>query len=210
MILSPNNIYYIYNEGNNNQQVFFLREDYLLFMDLYKSLVSPFIETIAWCLQPVCFEFMIQTTDDCIKKTKQGSIFIDPVSNGFRILLSTFAQAMNNKLHRTGSLWKQKTKSELLVKPYPTPGKRSFNLNESKTLFSRIHHRPVEAGLVLKPEDWEFSSYRDFAGTRNGNLVNTKLATQFCGYNPHKFPNPAPLKKTGSQKQTSHTFKNST
>jgi hypothetical protein len=33
-----------------------------------------------------------------------------------------------------------------------------------------IHLNPVAAGLVEHPEDWEFSSYRDYVGTRQGTL----------------------------------------
>jgi hypothetical protein len=33
-----------------------------------------------------------------------------------------------------------------------------------------IHLNPVAAGLVSKAEDWEFSSYRDYLGLRNGTL----------------------------------------
>jgi len=38
--------------------------------------------------------------------------------------------------------------------------------------FNYIHNIPVKAGLVKKPEDWEFSSYADIIGLRNGTLAN--------------------------------------
>ena len=40
--------------------------------------------------------------------------------------------------------------------------------------FLYIHQNPLQAGLVNKLEDWEFSSYLDYVGLRNGTLVNTK------------------------------------
>jgi hypothetical protein len=33
-----------------------------------------------------------------------------------------------------------------------------------------IHLNPVAAGLVRRLEDWEFSSYLEFVGLRNGTL----------------------------------------
>ena len=42
--------------------------------------------------------------------------------------------------------------------------------------FHYIHNNPVNAGLVIKKEDWEFSSYQDYNGLRNGSLINKSLA----------------------------------
>jgi len=33
-----------------------------------------------------------------------------------------------------------------------------------------IHMNPVTAGLVARPEEWIFSSYRDYIGLREGTL----------------------------------------
>ena len=33
-----------------------------------------------------------------------------------------------------------------------------------------IHMNPVLTGLVERPEDWEFSSYREYIGMRDGTL----------------------------------------
>ncbi len=38
-----------------------------------------------------------------------------------------------------------------------------------------IHLNPVAAGLVARPEDWAFSSYRDYVGLRDGTLPVTDL-----------------------------------
>ena len=42
--------------------------------------------------------------------------------------------------------------------------------------FHYIHQNPVKAGLVKRMEEWEMSSFRDFAGIREGTLCNEKLA----------------------------------
>ncbi|MGM0622302.1 MAG: transposase, partial [Bacteroidota bacterium] len=53
--------------------------------------------------------------------------------------------------------------------------------------FLYIHQNPVIAGLVSKLEDWEFSSFRDYAGMRNGKLVKKELAFEFIELEPEGF-----------------------
>ena len=38
-----------------------------------------------------------------------------------------------------------------------------------------VHQNPILAKLVSKIEDWEFSSFPDYIGARNGTLVNIQL-----------------------------------
>jgi len=45
----------------------------------------------------------------------------------------------------------------------------------------------VDANLVKNLQDWEFSSYLDYAGKRNGSLVNKKLAMQIVNYDGDNF-----------------------
>jgi hypothetical protein len=46
------------------------------------------------------------------------------------------------------------------------------------TCFYYIHQNPLRAGIVDKIEDWHYSSYRDYAGLRNGTLCNQQLAKE--------------------------------
>lgn len=46
------------------------------------------------------------------------------------------------------------------------------------TCFLYIHQNPVMAGLVSNLKDWEFSSFRDYAGLRNGKLIQKMLAAE--------------------------------
>ncbi len=45
--------------------------------------------------------------------------------------------------------------------------------------FNYIYNNPVKAKLVQHPEDWEFSSYRDYFGLRNGKLINKDRASVY-------------------------------
>ena len=48
--------------------------------------------------------------------------------------------------------------------------------------FHYIHQNPLNAGLVKKLADWHYSSYRDFAGLRNGTICDRVLAEQLIGF----------------------------
>ena len=53
--------------------------------------------------------------------------------------------------------------------------------------FHYIHQNPLKAGIVKKLEDWEYSSFKDYAGLRNGTLIRKELAVKFCDYNKGTF-----------------------
>jgi hypothetical protein len=42
-----------------------------------------------------------------------------------------------------------------------------------------IHLNPVTAGLVIKPQDWEYSSYREYIGLLPLNFIQPKYILDF-------------------------------
>ena len=149
--------------------------------------MSPHIDTIAWCLMPNHFHFMIYTDERCNTKLKQGGIFIDPVTNGIRKLLSGYARIFNNQNQRSGSVFRQKTKSKCLsdikIMAESVHTIQDYFIN----CFHYIHQNPFIAKLVSRMEEWEFSSFNDYAGLREGTLCKKNLASLYCDYNPECF-----------------------
>ena len=72
----------------------------------------------------------------------------------------------------------QKTKAQPIVK-----GSRNYDL----TVFNYIHQNPYRANLVERMEDWEYSSFADYCGNRNGTLCNRELAINLLGLNMKTF-----------------------
>ena len=180
------NLYHIYNQGNNRQQIFSNREDYLIFLREIRRCISPFCEIVSYCLMPNHFHLVSYVDERINSKVKQGGLILDPLVNGIRKLLSGYTRIFNNHNDRSGSLFRQKTKCKCLtdrtlVNPRYTAQEYTTNC------FNYIHQNPLRAGLVSKLEDWEYSSYLDFAGLRNGTLCNKALARKFCGYNEETF-----------------------
>ncbi|MDK2978645.1 MAG: REP-associated tyrosine transposase [Bacteroidales bacterium] len=107
------------------------------------------------------------------------------------IMLMGYTKAINKQENRTGKLFREETKAECLNCPNGiTP---SFYTTEFKTqiqadcperqypqvCFEYIHQNPVKAGLVKTETDWEFSSAQDYAGMRNGLVVNKTVANEY-------------------------------
>jgi putative transposase len=106
------------------------------------------------------------------------------------ILLASYTRAINNQNDWAGSIFRQKTKAECLTKQngftpsfYDTEQGTKMhipNSNYPQNCFNYIHQNPVKAGFVKKPIDWEFSSYQDYYGNRNDNIINI-AATKKAG-----------------------------
>ena len=154
--------YHLYNRGNNRQNIFFERENYLFFLrrvrkylvgETQTSQTSEVSKTseayttiIAYCLMPNHFHLLVCPRDDELSRRMQ------------RFSIS-YTKAMNKRYDRVGSLFQGQFQTVLV------------DCNEYLLHLSRYFHlNPVEAGLVKQPEDWEFSSYRDYIGLRQGTL----------------------------------------
>ncbi len=170
MQFDSENIYHLYNRGNNSRLIFFERENYLFFLQKIRKHLSPFVEILAYCLMPNHFHFLIYTPSD---SDSQGD-FKSPcesdrnheIIKAIAVILRSYTRAINKKHKWTGSLFQQATKAKLIT-----------NKNDySFTCLHYIHQNPVKAKLVEKAEEWEFSSYKDYASIRNGTLCNRGIA----------------------------------
>ena len=167
MKLDPNNIYHIYNRGNNKQKIFFTKKNYLFFLQKIRTELKPYSDIICYCLMPNHFHFMVSTYNKFDE---------EKFSTGFKILLSSYTKAINIQENRTGSLFQQNSKVKFL-----TDLTNYKSNNYGLICFNYIHQKPINAGLVSKMEDWEFSSFIDYAGMRNGTLCNKDFAYDSIG-----------------------------
>jgi REP element-mobilizing transposase RayT len=172
------NIYHIYNQGNNKQKIFHSVENYHYFLKLYRKFVLPHADLLAYCLMPNHFHFLVNTNSQSIKIRKVGSLNLSELSNGIRLLLSSYSLAINKQENETGSQFRQKTQAKLL---------KIEDTNYPFICFQYIHQNPLKAGLVERIEDWEFSSFKDYAKIRNSSLCNQTLAKNLIGFDDSNF-----------------------
>ena len=112
---------------------------------------------------------------------------IQTLNKSIAILLTSYTRAINIQENRSGSLFKPHTKAECLTKANgSTPSFYGSRINVRipekeypQVCFNYIHQNPVNANLVKLPEEWEFSSYPDYCGIRNGKLINRARAVEF-------------------------------
>ena len=199
MQFEPHQIYHIYNQGNNKQKVFYSDKNYIFFLEKIKKHILPFADILAWCLMPNHFHLMLYVKENADTHPMTSShrmsnhntnktIQMSDLSQSIAIMLRSYTRAINKQEQKTGSLFRPHTKAICLSKAETiTPS--YFNSNYGTYLnisipekeypqkcFQYIHQNPVNANLVDKEEDWEFSSYKDYCGLRNGKLINKKLA----------------------------------
>ena len=177
MRLLADKTYHIYNRGNQKQQIFFSRDNYLFFLQKVRAYWLPYCNILCYCLMPNHFHFLIKPNEKTVElrplKSEQptGIIRWTNFSWGTRQILTSYAKAINKQEHLTGSLFTQNTNGKQVSSEWSW---------EDYTVgcFKYILQNPVRAGLVRRGADWEFSAWRDFAGLRKGTLCNMELARQ--------------------------------
>jgi putative transposase len=111
------------------------------------------------------------------------------------ILLRSYTRAINKQEGFTGTLFRKETKAECLncpngITPAFISGSGTTHITHRtpeqqypQLCFNYIHQNPVKAKLVADAVDWEFSSARDYAGLRDGKMVNKEVAGEYVKVN---------------------------
>lgn len=199
-------IYHIYNQGNNRQRIFFERDNYLFFLRKMREYLLPYCDVVAYCLMPNHFHWMVEVKAVAVVKAVEiggtermtqshplsgrtpANFKEVSLNDSISVLLRSYTRAINIQQKRSGSLFRPKTKAECLTARNgvsPSFFRREFGTHVNthrqeeeylQICFDYIHRNPVVAGLVGVAEDWEFSSFRDYKGLRNGTLIDKDKA----------------------------------
>ena len=113
------------------------------------------------------------------------------LNQSIAIMLRSYTRAINKQKDRSGALFRVKTKAECIncqngITPsfFSNNGITKINLQNGEkqypqVCFNYIHQNPVKAKFVNNAVDWEFSSALDYAGLRDGKLVNKDVAQKY-------------------------------
>ncbi len=145
--------YHVYNRGANKQNIFLSYGNYDFCLRVVgKYLPKYHVSVMAYCLMPNHYHFLLRQNDN-------GSI-----SRFIQTTFNAYSQAINLSSGHSGTLFQGRVKG------------LEITSNEYAVRLARyIHYNPVAAGLVGKPEAWEFSDYLDWAGFREGKLSDLTL-----------------------------------
>jgi len=197
MYLEEGYIFHIYNQGNNRQKIFFRRENYYFFMCKIKTFILPYADILAWCLMPNHFHLMVLVNKikvvpaESERVTRSHPLTPRTLNDSVAIMLRSYTRAINKQENRTGALFRERTKSECVNCPegiapsfFTVDGVTEINIElperqYPQVCFNYIHKNPVKAGLVKKPENWEFSSAAAYAGLKDDELINKEIAKKY-------------------------------
>jgi putative transposase len=175
MHFEPDTVYHVYNRGNDKQRIFFHRDHYIFFLTKIRKEWLYYTDILAYCLMPNHFHFLLMPKAiGCNYITLQErETHMQFLSKAIGKTLSSYTQAINKEQESTGNLFQRKTKAKLLEDNEGSYILRCVNY---------IHLNPVTANLVQHESEWEFSSYRDYCGIRNGTLCNKDLLYKVSGF----------------------------
>ena len=135
----PDAWYHVMNRGRRAEKIFHDKDDYHMFIDLFKETAEMWnIRISAYCLLPNHYHLLIQTPDANI-------------SRSMRHLNGVYTQRYNSKHSCDGQLFRGRYKSILISED-------SYLLQ----VVRYIHRNPLKAGLVKKLEDYPWSSHNGY------------------------------------------------
>lgn len=145
--LEANNFYHIFNRANGSEVLFKEKKNYYFFLEKYRQHITPIADTLAYCLMPNHFHFLVY-----LKEGAPENSF----SKSFSNLFSAYTQSYNKIYNRKGSLFQKNFKRKL---------------TDSKLylikLINYIHFNPVHHYFADQPDQWIFSSFNAILKQQN-------------------------------------------
>jgi putative transposase len=133
----PHLPYHLVQRGNNREPCFVEPENYQLYLALWQELSERYgVAVHAYCLMTNHVHFLVTPGSD------------DAISKLMKNVGSRYAQYINRKYRRTGTLWEGRHKSSLIQS-------ERYLL----TCYRYIELNPVRAAMVKRPEEYRWSSY---------------------------------------------------
>jgi putative transposase len=156
--------YHLYNRGHNRASIFFEPDNFTFFLHRLRRYVArEHASVIAYVLMPNHYHLLVQAQTDRL-------------SHAMQLLGISYTKAINTRFHRSGALFQGAFQSKLV-------NHDAYLLHLSRY----IHLNPVRARLVWHPEDWQYSSYLDYVGLREGTLPQHEaVLSQFNNQNDYR------------------------
>jgi putative transposase len=129
--------YHVVQRGNNREACFVEPENYQFYIELWQALSARYgVVVHAYCLMTNHVHFLATPGNDTA------------VSGTMKVVGSRYAQYINKRYRRTGSLWEGRHRASLVQSErYLLTCMRYIELN------------PVRAEMVSRPEEYRWSSY---------------------------------------------------
>jgi len=161
---SSGEYYHIYNRGNRKQKIFLENKDYIYYLEKLRSAKEKHNVTIIfYCLMPNHIHLIVRQNSE------------NPISKFIASLHTSYSMYFNKKYDRVGHLFQGRFK------------KKDIKKDEYLLYLSYyVHLNPWLDDLVKKIEDYQWSSYRDYVGLREGTLCEKDMILQGQSFEEYK------------------------
>lgn len=151
--LEQDKYYHIFNRGNNSDRMFYKPENYKFFLRRLDEYLSAHIEVFAFCLLPNHFHLLVRVKQResnalHLEDARRLKTEIDPVSQAFHRLFTSYSKAINKQEGRHGSLIENPFKRKEVT------SNRYFS-----NLVFYIHANPQLHGIIDDFRHYPWSSY---------------------------------------------------
>ena len=194
--------YHVYNRGNNKEDLFRTRDNYIHFLRLYETYIHPVAETYAWVLMKNHFHLLIRVrehvgykysnadrSEDAVrfKKEKWETNLRDASANLSASKGPDSVKAPNIVLHFS-HLFNAYTKyynvlNQRSGKLFQSPFKRIHIDNEQyfQHLIMYIHKNPIHHGFTDDYKNYPWSSYGSMISDKPSKVNRNEVLEWFDG-----------------------------
>ena len=145
--------YHVFNRGNRKQDIFLEKSDYLKYLEKLREYKKKYnISIICYCLMPNHFHLLLRQNSDI------------PIYKFMHALHTSYSIYFNQTHDKVGRMFQGRFKQ------------KEINKDEYLSLVtSYIHFNPVKDGLTEELDNYQWSSYLDYIGLRDGTLCDKDL-----------------------------------
>jgi putative transposase len=167
--LYPGQFYHIFNRGNNHENLFYRKANFIYFLNRYDYYLNEYLETYSYCLLPNHFHLLVRVkeVEQLLDLPGLGNLE-GLISQQFSNFFNSYAKAINKQQNRSGSLF-QKNFKRIRV------DHKKYLAN----LVYYIHANPQFHGLVDDFRNWPYSSYAKFLVLRKTHLQKEVVLSWF-------------------------------
>jgi REP element-mobilizing transposase RayT len=183
--LETDKFYHIYNHAISKENFFESDADYNWFLEKLRKYVVPLCEVYAFCLMPNHFHFVLRIKNEKEVKNvlnernigrmsieekmqKDEGYLANAVSQQFGNLFNAYAKYFNYVHQRKGTLFTRAFRRKWIESE-----------DYLKQLICYMHQNPVQAGYVMKPTAWKYSSYNAIVSLRDTLVMRKEVIEYF-------------------------------
>lgn len=165
--LIPGYYYHIYNRGNSKENIFYEEKNYEYFLQKYDKYIPGIADTYSYSLSKNHFNLVVKIKEEKELPDNYRSDY-KRISLPFSHLFNSYAKSINKMYGRTGSLFQERFKREVIT---------SNNYLMEVILY--IHLKSQKQGIAVDFKNYPYSSYYSILSAEKTNLSRDEVLKLF-------------------------------